>query len=121
MIYFRKMGEMGYLGLEVEETYEGLGLDFLYTTILCEEMGHTGSLGFSTVISGHVYLAMNYLIHAGSPFIKEKYLIPSVRGEIVGALALTEPAAGSDLKGIRTTAKLEGDHYLVNGSKTFHF
>ncbi len=116
---FRKMGEMGYLGLEVEETYEGMGLDFLYTTVLCEEMGRTGSLGFSTVISGHAYLAMNYLIHAGSSFLKEKYLIPSVKGEKIGSLGLTEPVAGSDLKSIRTTAKLEGDYYLINGSKTF--
>ncbi len=116
---FKKMGEMGYLGLEVDETYEGSGLDFLYTTVFCEEMGRTGSLGFSTAVSGHVYLAMNYLIHAGSPFIKEKYLVPSVKGEIIGALSMTEPNAGSDVKGFRTTAKLEGDHYIVNGSKTF--
>ncbi|MCI4669483.1 MAG: acyl-CoA dehydrogenase family protein [Bacteroidia bacterium] len=116
---FRKMGEMGYLGLEVDEAFGGMGLDFLYTTVFCEEMGRTGSYGFSTVISGHVYLAMNYLIHAGSPFIKEKYLMPSVRGELVGSLAMTEPGAGSDVKGIRTAARLDGDHYVVNGSKTF--
>ncbi|MEO0470606.1 MAG: acyl-CoA dehydrogenase family protein [Bacteroidota bacterium] len=116
---FRKMGEMGFLGLEVDEAYGGSGLDFLYTTILCEEMGRTGSYGFSTAVSAHVYLAMNYLIHAGSPYIKEKYLIPSVKGEIVGSLSMTEPGAGSDVKGIRTTARLDGDHYVVNGSKTF--
>ena len=116
---YRKMGEMGFLGVEVVETYGGAGLDFLYTTVLCEEMGRTGSYGFSTAISAHVYLAMNYLIHAGSSFIKEKYLVPSVKGELVGSLSMTEPGAGSDVKGIRTTAKLEGDHYIVNGSKTF--
>ena len=116
---YRKMGEMGFLGVEVDETYGGAGLDFLYTTVLCEEMGSTGSYGFSTAISAHVYLAMNYLIHAGSSFIKEKYLVPSVKGELVGSLSMTEPGAGSDVKGIRTTAKLEGDHYIVNGSKTF--
>ncbi|MEL6190521.1 MAG: acyl-CoA dehydrogenase family protein [Bacteroidota bacterium] len=116
---YRKMGEMGFLGVEVDETYGGAGLDFLYTTVLCEEMGYTGSYGFSTAISAHVYLAMNYLIHAGSSFIKEKYLVPSVKGELVGSLSMTEPGAGSDVKGIRTTAKLDGDHYIVNGSKTF--
>lgn len=115
----RKMGEMGFLGLEVEEEYGGMGLDFLYSTILCEEMGKIGSLGFYTVVAANSYLAMNYLIHAGSPFIKEKYLRPSVAGELVGSLAMTEPNAGSDLKGIRTTAKLDGDAYIVNGSKTF--
>lgn len=115
----KKMGEMGFLGLEVEEEYGGMGLDFLYSTILCEEMGKTGSLGFYTVVAANCYLAMNYLIHGGSPFIKEKYLRPSVSGEMVGSLAMTEPNAGSDLKGIRTTAKLDGDEYIVNGSKTF--
>ena len=116
---FKKMGEMGFLGLEVDEKYGGMGLDFLYTTILCEEMGRTGSSGFATTISAHTYLAMNYLVHAGSPFIKEKYLVPSVSGEKVGSLSMTEPFAGSDLRAIRTTARLEGDHYIVDGSKTF--
>lgn len=115
----RKMGEMGFLGLEVAEEYGGMGLDFLYTAVLCEEMGRAGSIGFSTVVSSHSYLAMNYLQHAGSAFIKEKYLIPSVTGELIGSLSMTEPFAGSDLKSLRTTATLEGDHYLVNGSKTF--
>ncbi len=116
---FKKMGEMGFLGLEVDEKYGGMGLDFLYTTILCEEMGRTGSSGFATTMSAHAYLAMNYLVHAGSPFIKEKYLVPSVTGEKVGSLSMTEPFAGSDLRAIRTTARLEGDHYIVDGSKTF--
>ncbi len=115
----RKMGEMGYLGLEVEEEYGGMGLDYMYSTILCEEMGKTGSLGFETVVAGHSYLAMNYLIHAGSPFIKEQYLRPSVTGTLIGSLSMTEPFAGSDFKGIRTTAQLDGDAYVVNGSKTF--
>lgn len=115
----KKMGEMGFLGLEVDEKYGGMGLDFLYTAILCEEMGRVGAFGFSTVVAAHVYLGMNYLIHAGSPFIKEKYLAPSVRGELIGSLSMTEPSVGSDLKGIRSNARLEGDHYIVNGSKTF--
>lgn len=116
---FRKMGEMGFLSLEVEEKYGGMGADFMYTTILCEELGRTGSGGFATTISAHSYLAMNYLVHAGSPFIKEKYLVPSVMGEKIGSLSMTEPFAGSDLRAIRTTAKLDGDHYIVDGSKTF--
>ena len=115
----RKMGEMGFLGLEVAEEYGGMGLDFMYSTILCEELGKTGSLGFQTVVAAHSYLAMNYLIHAGSPSIKEKYLIPSVEGKLIGSLSMTEPFAGSDFRGIKTTAVLEGDEYIVNGSKTF--
>ena len=116
---FQKMGEMGFLGLEVDEKYGGMGADFLYTTILCEELGRTGSSGFATTISAHAYLAMNYLVHAGSSFIKEKYLVPSVTGEKVGSLSMTEPFAGSDLRAIRTTARLEGDYFIVDGSKTF--
>lgn len=115
----KKMGEMGFLGLEVEEKYGGIGAGFMYSMVMLEELGRTGSCGFATVISGHSYLAMNYLIHAGSPFIKEKYLVPSVTGQKIGSLAMTEPFAGSDLRAIRTTAKLEGDHYIIDGSKTF--
>ncbi|MFK7982074.1 MAG: acyl-CoA dehydrogenase family protein [Saprospiraceae bacterium] len=116
---FRKMGAMGFLGLEIEEKYGGMAADFMYSTILCEELGRTGSAGFATVICGHAYLAMNYLVHAGSDFIKEKYIVPSVKGEKIGSLDLTEPFAGSDLQAIRTTAKLEGDYYIIDGSKTF--
>ena len=116
---FKKMGEMGFLALEVEEAYGGMGLDFMYTTVLCEELGRTGSCGFVTSVCGHSYLAMNYLVHAGSPYIKEKYLIPSSSGTLIGSLGMTEPFAGSDLKAIRTTAELKGDHYIINGSKTF--
>ena len=115
----KKMGEMGFLALEVDEKYGGMGLDFLYTTILCEEMGRTGSMGFTTVVSAHSYLAMNYLSHTGSPYVKEKYLVPSVAGEKIGSLGMTEPFAGSDLRALRTTAKREGDYYIVDGSKTF--
>ncbi len=115
----KKMGDQGYLGLEVAEEDGGLGLDFLYSAILLEEMGKTGSLGFQTMVGGTISLAMNYLIHAGSPYLKKKYLVPSMNGNIIGSLAMTEPFAGSDLKSIRTTAKLVGDHYVVNGSKTF--
>ena len=115
----RKMGEMGFLGLEVEEKYGGMGLDFLYTTILMEELGRVGSPGFTTVVSAHAYLAMNYLVHAGSSFLKEKYLVPSITGDKIGSLSMTEPFAGSDLRAIRTTAKLDGDFYIVDGSKTF--
>ncbi|PZP50232.1 MAG: acyl-CoA dehydrogenase [Pseudopedobacter saltans] len=116
---FKKMGEMGFLGLEVEEKHGGMGLDCMYSAILNEEMGKTGYMGFATTISAHSYLALNYLVHAGSDFVKEKYLLPSCKGEIVGSLGMTEPFAGSDLKGIKTTAVSDGDFYIVNGSKTF--
>lgn len=115
----KKMGEMGYLALEVEEQYGGLGLDYMYSAILNEEMGRLGTLGFGTTVSVHAYLAMNYLAHGGSDFLKKKYLVPSASGDIVGSLGMTEPFAGSDLRAIRTNAVLEGEEYVINGSKTF--
>ncbi len=116
---YLKMGEMGFLGLDTAEAYGGMGTDFMYTNILLEEIGKVGALGFGTAIASHVYLAMNYLAKGGSELLKTKYLVPSVKGEMVGALAMTEPFAGSDLKNIRTTAERQGDFYIVNGSKTF--
>lgn len=115
----RKMGEMGFLGLDTPETYGGMGTDFMYTCVLLEELGKSGALGFATMVASHVYLAMNYLNKGGSEELKQKYLVPSVTGDKIGALAMTEPFAGSDLKNIRTTAVKQGDYYLVNGSKTF--
>lgn len=116
---YKKMGAQGFLGLEIEEKYGGTAADYMYSAVFHEELGRTGCMGFGTAVAGHAYLAMNYLVHAGSEFIKEKYLIPSVKGELIGSLGMTEPFAGSDLKAIRTTAELKGDHYIVNGSKTF--
>ncbi len=116
---FRQMGEMGFLGLDNTEEEGGMGTDFFYNTIFLEELGKVGDAGFLTSMLTHVYLAMNYLKQAGSAFIKAKYLQPSIAGEKVGALAMTEAFAGSDLAKIRTTARREGDHYIVNGSKTF--
>jgi len=117
--FYKKMGDMGFFGLEADSKYGGMEADFMYSAILNEELGMAGSAGLGTSMAGHAYLAMNYLINAGSAFIKEKYLIPSIKGDIVGSLGMTEPFAGSDLKAIRTTAELNGDHYLLNGSKTF--
>jgi len=116
---YKKMGEMGFFGLEVEEKYGGMQADYMFSAIFNEELGITGSAGFGTSIAAHAYLAMNYLINAGSPFIKEKYLLPSIKGELIGSLGMSEPFAGSDLKAIRTTAVLDRDHYIINGSKTF--
>ncbi|MBN8589245.1 MAG: acyl-CoA dehydrogenase family protein [Rhodothermia bacterium] len=116
---FQKMGEMGFFGLDAPEEYGGLGTDFMYTAIFLHELGRAGNTGFATAVTTHAYLAMNYLIKGAAPHLKEKYLAPSVRGELLGALAMTEPFAGSDLKALRSTAVLEGDHYIVNGSKTF--
>lgn len=116
---FRKMGEMGFLGIEFPENYGGLALDYMYTTVFAEALGYNASAGVTTAVSAHVYLAMNYIARGGSEYLKDRYLRPGITGEKIGALAMTEPFAGSDLKAIKTFAVRDGDYYIVNGSKTF--
>jgi len=116
---FKKFGDMGYLGLNYPEAYGGLNLDLFYTVILLEELQKVNSGGFAAAIWAHVYLAMTHLNAEGSEQIKQKYLTPSVLGEKVGCLCITEPFGGSDVAGMRTTAVKKGDTYILNGSKTF--
>ena len=114
-----KMGEMGYFGLASPEEYGGLDLDIFYTVIFLEELQRINSGGFAAAMWAHAYLAMTHLKAEGDSFIKEKYLAPSITGEKRGCLCITEPFGGSDVAGMRSTAVLEGDHYILNGSKTF--
>ena len=116
---WNKFGEMGYFGLATPETYDGLGLDLFYTTILLEELQKINSGGFAAAIWAHVYLAMTHLNKNASDDQKKKYLVPSVHGKKIGCLGVTEPFGGSDVAGMRTTAVRKGDHYIINGSKTF--
>ncbi len=117
--FFKAAGETGLLGLTVDEQYGGYGLDDLYSLIYIEEALRQNMHGPVLSLMAHSYLAMNYLQEAASEHIKQKYLVPSVKGEIVGALGMTEPNAGSDLAALRTSAVKEGDYYILNGSKTF--
>jgi len=116
---WKKMGDMGYFSMVYPEKYGGLGLDHLYTVILCEELQRVHSGGFAAAIWAHVYLAMTHLNSEGSDEIKEKYLTASINGDKIGCLCITEPYGGSDVASMRTTAVLEGDSYILNGSKTF--
>jgi len=116
---WKKFGEMGYFGLATPETYDGLGLDLFYTVILLEELQKINSGGFAAAIWAHAYLAMTHLNKNANDTQKNKYLIPSVNGEKIGCLGVTEPFGGSDVAGMRTTAVKEGEHYIINGSKTF--
>jgi len=116
---WKKMGEMGYFSMVYPEQYGGLGLDHMYTVILCEELQRVHSGGFAAAIWAHVYLAMTHLNSEGSEEIKEKYLTASIEGDKVGCLCITEPYGGSDVASMRTTAVLDGDSYVLNGSKTF--
>tara|TARA_R110001632_G_scaffold218358_1_gene347537 strand:+ start:2944 stop:4110 length:1167 start_codon:yes stop_codon:yes gene_type:complete len=114
-----KFGEMGYFGLSTPEEYGGLDLDLFYMVIFLEELQKINSGGFAAAMWAHVYLAMTHLNKEGDDRIKKKYLTPSVDGEKIGCLCITEPFGGSDVAGMRTTAIKEGDHYIINGSKTF--
>ncbi len=116
---FKKFGEMGYLGLNYPEEFGGLNLDLFYTVVFLEELQKVNSGGFAAAMWAHVYLAMTHLNAEGSPEIKEKYLVPSIEGEMVGCLCISEPFGGSDVAAMRTTAIKQGDTYVINGSKTF--
>ena len=116
---WKKFGEMGYFGLCTPEEYGGLDLDLFYTVIFLEELQKINSGGFAAAIWAHEFLAMTHLNKEGTEFIKQKYLIPSVAGEKVGCLCVTEPFGGSDVAGMRSTAIKKGDKYILNGSKTF--
>lgn len=116
---WRKFGEMGYLGLNVPEEYGGIGGDFFYSVIYIEEVSKVFSGGFSAAATASQFLTTPHLLKFGTDYLKEKYLKPNVSGEMISSLAITEPGAGSDVANIKTTAKKEGDFYIVNGQKTF--
>ena len=111
-----KGGEIGMLCPTVPEEYGGLGLDFGYNAIIDEEVSYAGTpLGFSLQSD----IVVNYLVSYGSEEQKREWLPKMVSGEVVTAIAMTEPGTGSDLQGIRTTARKDGNHYVINGSKTY--
>ncbi|MEP1489328.1 MAG: acyl-CoA dehydrogenase family protein [Algibacter sp.] len=116
---WKKFGDMGFFGINYPEAYGGLNLDLFYTVILQEELQKINSGGFAAAIWAHVYLAMTHLNAEGDETIKQNYLAPSIAGDKIGCLCITEPSGGSDVAGMRTTAIKNGDHYLLNGSKTF--
>ncbi|WP_114953801.1 acyl-CoA dehydrogenase family protein [Sphingosinicella terrae] len=111
-----KSGEAGLLCPTVPEAYGGLGLDFRYNAVIDEELGYAGS---SAGITLHSDIVAPYLVAYGSEAQKRHWLPRMISGETPTAIAMTEPSAGSDLQGIRTTAVADGDDYVVNGSKTY--
>ena len=113
-----KAGESGYLCTSMPEEYGGAGADKLYSVVLFEQPARRAVQNLLGMLL-HSEIVAPYLLHYGSEFLKRKYLPKMATGELIGAIAMTEPAAGSDLQGIRTTAVRDGDHYVLNGSKTF--
>ncbi|MGB3152588.1 MAG: acyl-CoA dehydrogenase family protein [Maribacter sp.] len=114
-----KFGEMGYFGLATPEEDGGLGLDLFYTVVLLEELQKINSGGFAAAIWAHVYLAMTHLNKNAGEKLRKDYLEPSISGEKIGCLGVSEPYGGSDVAGMRTTAIKKGNSYILNGSKTF--
>ena len=115
---WNKAGENGFLCMTMPEEYGGSGADKLYSVIQFEELNARGLTGIG--YSLHSEIVAPYLLHYGTPEQKAKYLPKLARGEMIGAIAMSEPAAGSDLQGIKSTAIKQADgSYLLNGSKTF--
>ena len=116
---WKKFGEMGFFGIHYPEAYGGMQLDLFYTVIFLEELQKIKSSGFAAAMWAHAYLAMTHLNAEGDERIKQEYLVPSITGDKIGALCVTEPFGGSDVAGMRTTATKSEDNYIINGSKTF--
>ena len=114
--FWRATGEAGLLCPGVPEEYGGPGLDFRYNAVVAEELGYFGSSAGITLQSD---IVADYLIAYGSPEQKERWLPGMVSGEVVTAIAMTEPGTGSDLQAIKTVARRDGNHYEVSGSKTY--
>ncbi len=115
---FERMGELGFLGMSYPEEYGGDD-DPVAEAVLHEETPRSGSAGVASGIGAHIGIAMPQINRFGTPQQKEKYLVPGIKGETIGALGITEPEAGSDVAGIKTYAVKDGSDWIVNGSKTF--
>ncbi len=112
-----KAGAAGFLCASMPEEYGGVGVDKRFSVIVMEECARINATGLGWGL--HSEIVAPYLLHYGSETLKQKYLPKMASGEMIGSIAMTEPAAGSDLQGVRTTAARDGDHYVVNGSKIF--
>ncbi len=112
-----RAGETGLLCCTVPEEYGGAGADFLYSAVVAEELARAGATGPAFYL--HSDIVAPYILHYGSEEQKREWLPRMARGEAIGAIAMTEPGAGSDLQGIRTRAARDGNHYVINGQKVF--
>lgn len=114
---WRKAGEAGLLCASMPEAYGGSGGTYAHESAIIEAISHVGVDGFGIAL--HNSIVAPYILHYGSEEQKRKWLPKMATGELIGAIAMTEPGAGSDLQGVKTTARKDGNHYVVNGSKTF--
>jgi citronellyl-CoA dehydrogenase len=116
---FKKMGQLGFLGIRYDPKYGGEGMDFWYETAFFEEISRIPALGIPMSIMVQTSMSTPAIEEFGSEYLKTNYLKPAIAGEMVGAIAVTEPDTGSDVNGLKTIATREGDDYIINGSKTF--
>ncbi len=116
---FKKMGDLGFLGIRYDTKYGGQNMDFWAETAFIEELAAANCGGVPMAITVQTNMATPAIAEFGSEYLKETYLKPAIAGEMVAAIAVTEPGAGSDVAAITTFARREGDHYILNGSKTY--
>ncbi|MBN2283872.1 MAG: acyl-CoA dehydrogenase family protein [Deltaproteobacteria bacterium] len=116
---FKKMGDLGLLGIRYDEQYGGQGLDYWFETAFLEELGHIHGFGVPTAIAVQTNMATPAIAQFGSDYLKDRFLRGAVAGDLVAAIAVTEPDAGSDVAALKTRAVKDGDSYVINGSKTF--
>ncbi|BDC99979.1 acyl-CoA dehydrogenase family protein [Persicobacter psychrovividus] len=116
---FKKMGELGFIGANFPEEVGGSGMDFLASEIVMAELSYANIGGFTGSYYAHTFLPLPLLNAMGTDEQKDKYLRPAIQGDMIASLAITEPGAGSDVKGISTFGEDAGDHFILNGSKIF--
>src|SRR3954465_10857149 len=116
---FHRMGELGFLGLSMPEAYGGQGGDYYCNLVLAEELSRSHSGGLAMGLAVHTDMATPPILQFGTEEQKQRYLVPSIRGEKISCLGITEPDAGSDVAGIRPRAVRDGDEWVINGSKTY--
>lgn len=114
---FRKLGKLGLLGIHKPEAYGGLGLDYSYNLVAAEELGTAGAGGVPLSIGVQTDMCTPAIARFGSEELKEQFLAPSITGEMIGCIGVSETGAGSDVAGLRTTARKDGDDYIINGHK----
>ncbi|PTR35938.1 long-chain-acyl-CoA dehydrogenase [Rhodococcus sp. OK611] len=113
-------GRSGIIGLGVPEEFGGSGVtDYRFRHVVSEEIARTGTTSFGSTLSLQDDITIPYILHLGTPAQKERWLPRMAAGELIGAIAMTEPGAGSDLQGVKTTAVRDGDEWVINGQKTF--
>ncbi len=116
---WNRLGEQGLLGVDLPEAHGGHGASFLYSMVVLEELARASCLAIGGPVAVHSDVVAHYILNRGTREQKTTYLPRMVSGECIGAVAMTEPGAGSDLQGVRTTARRDGGDFIINGSKTF--